>query len=192
MMFFKQFSNGHANEGLSMFRARELLGLRRLDRTDESRTELRDKYFQLAKQCHPDSAEIGQKNGDKFALLSEAYVVLCNDPLDSHINHSKYHESMKVVWAKLFFGQLEADRTVSQDVVNGILDASSLSRGGLDKGGLWDFVDKFTAMHGTIATFDGSPSLELMQGNTQQHRGDRDNSSPKPFTRKRDKKTESV
>ena len=169
---------------LSKYNARKLLGLRRFDKTEESRVELRDKYFNMAKHCHPDSAEIGNKDAKKFALISEAYAVLVDgtNKIDLNPNGATNEDAINLAWAKMFFGSLAQEVTVSQDVIDGILDASLLSRGGLDKGGLWDFVDKFSAMHGNIITNGndyGSSSSSTTSHDTSY------GSSPIPFTRKR-------
>jgi hypothetical protein len=141
-------------EGDDFVQARRLLNLKSVDETIETSRELRDKYYSLAKACHPDSAKPNDRDGNKFASLTDAYALLSGRRSETEgvtINKSEENSPSTPVftrnhyWAKMFYGSVEHEVELSDDVAAGLHEAAKLSRGGLDKGGLWDFVEWFSA-----------------------------------------------
>ena len=149
-MFARRFLcfNKHSTEIYSQ--ARLTLGLS-ISATP-SKHELRGIYFTLAKECHPDISQVGKLNPARFIAISEAYSLLCEEiahPGDvyevfeqNQSDQSKLN-SAEHLWARMFCSSAELEVGVNKDVVGGIKQAGELCSGGLDKGGLWEFVHRF-------------------------------------------------
>jgi hypothetical protein len=169
-----------------LFHARRLLGCQQLNMTVETNKELRDKYFSLAKQCHPDSASPENRNSERFIELTEAYVLLTGkvDALADDDKPQKSENSIKInqanhYWARMFYGSIVLEIEMDDGIADGLHEAAKMSRGGLDRGGLWDFAERFAAnvpRNGPAASSSSSSSPEKESPESQK---------PRPFTRRK-------
>jgi hypothetical protein len=172
--------------------ARALLGLSTAGGADVDadvqRRAVRDAYYRLAKQCHPDSAAEGRADPTRFRALSEAYDLLRGAArasgdgvgVGSDAGQVQSTSRSRHLWAKLFFGSVEDEMLAERGVVEGLLAAAKLSAGGLDKGGMWALAAQMDrGMRGHELERD--PDLLGGCGETQTGLGG--SASPKPFTR---------
>jgi hypothetical protein len=128
---------------MSYAESRKLLGIDSSSKL--CRKTARDAYFRLAKQCHPDSATDGNADSALFGRLAEAYAKILETDFEQAMesNNETASKSNKALWAKFFYGNIESEIIVDDSLISSILDASKLTSGGLDRGGMWELVHEF-------------------------------------------------
>jgi DnaJ-class molecular chaperone len=143
---------------------------------DIDQKELRNRYYALAKQCHPDSAEVANKDAEKFNALAEAYALLSGRAKQLHEcvtaateqrpehrpTGSQHQHSAHTIWSALFFGTVLHEVQLDAQSLEEILAASALEQGGLDKGGMWELVRNMKMSHEHHCRDTDAPSSQAV------------------------------
>ncbi len=144
---FRNISKNARNEIITL--SKQLQNKESGDQLTLNRKYIRNAYYQLAKECHPDSAEVNKKDIKWFNALAEAYATLIEIRIpvvsgdNSNPDNSNESNQVQYAWSKLFYNSINNNIDIDINTTNEVLLAATLSRGGLDRGGLWAFVDNF-------------------------------------------------
>lgn len=163
-----------------MAAARVLLGVDAPAAGCIDQTDLRRRYYVLAKQCHPDSAAPALADPARFNMLAEAYALLSGRPTAQQEQPPQSRNSSKSssgsMWAMLFYGNVAHEVTIDQQTLEELQRAAALKQGGVDRGGMWELARNMSK-----AKDSSTPTREINA--LLDSRVDAGDGRPRPFSR---------